>query len=111
MVVGSSSSFSQTNLANSLSAPPKGKFGPVIATGFFLVVSALTALAYLSSNAHDRGFGYFWLLLAGVSGLGMRSLYQRYKTTSRNYREQYPAWKSLYDGGFFCHRCGNKYLV
>lgn len=111
MVVGSSSSVSQTNLAASLSAPPKGKIFPVIFLGLLFVICALTAMVFLSSQAHDRGFGYFWLFLAAIAGVSIWFLLEKYKTMSRNYREQYPTWQKFYGSGFYCHRCGNKYLV
>lgn len=101
--VGTSNGTSQTTLASRFSPPKKPALWAEIAIG----IIALAFSPMLGASGPDAGWRYLSMAVWAFFAYS----FWGYMKKSSVYKEQYPKWKAMYDSGFFCHRCGNTFLV
>jgi predicted nucleic-acid-binding Zn-ribbon protein len=101
--VGTSSGTSQTTLAARFSAPKKPALWAEIAIGLI----ALATSPWLAAHGPDAGFRYASLAVWAFFAYS----FWGYRKKSAAYKVYYPKWKAMYDSGFFCHKCGNTFVV
>lgn len=101
--VGISYGSSQTTLASRFSTPRKPALWAEIAIGLI----ALATSPWLAAHGPDAGFRYASLAVWAFFAYS----FWGYRKKSAAYKDQYPKWKALYDSGFFCHKCGNAFLI
>lgn len=100
--VGTTSGISKTNLAARFSPPIKPALWPVFAQGGL----ALATSPWLAASGPDVGWRFMSLALWAVFAHAVWG----YRKKSAKYKDEYPNWKALHDGGYYCHRCGNTYI-